>query len=469
MRALLSSGRASRPGRLEALALGVLLLLGAALFGRELSSPSAEFDEAVYLASARALAEGAQLGGEVFSSQPPLFFTFLEAAYALADGNAVAIRIGMLVLTLAGGVAAWALVRPMAGPVGGLIGAALFIMAPAVAERAAVVSADVPSVALGVGALAAAAAAGRRPAWGAAAGGLLAAALLVKLLAAPFLPAVLVGLWAARAGRAAWGWAVGGAVAVTVAVMLPHAGAIGDIWTGVAGTRDAARGVIAGGPGGVDWFQMLGFLGLAAAAVVALAAGVGAPREWWRERASILALLAGGILFCLVHRPLFSHHYVAISAPLALLVASAWPRLRAAPVVVGVALLLLAPLAIQSRATPPRDYAAQQGAAVILEEETSPRLPVVSDLPLVPALAGRSTPPGVIDASYVRMGSDPDAPGAVLAASDGAGAVVAGRAFLANPSLLAAIERRFPRVETAGDIRIYLPAEPDGRPSGPMS
>jgi 4-amino-4-deoxy-L-arabinose transferase-like glycosyltransferase len=459
----------SRLGRGELLGLGLLLLAGAAVLGRKLTGPSAEFDEAVYLASARALTQGAELGGDVFSSQPPLFFSLLEGAYALADGNAVGLRALMLVLTLGGGVAAWALVRPLGGPIGGLAAAALFIAAPAVAERAAVVSADVPSIALGIGALAAAAAVGRRAVWGLAAGALLVAALMVKLLAAPFVPAVLVGLWAARAGRAAYLWAVAGAAAVAVAVLAPHAGAIAEIWTGAIGAREAARGVVASGPGGTDWLQVLGFVGLGGAALVALASSIGAPREWWRERASILALLAGGILFCLVHRPLFSHHYVAISAPLALWVASAWPRLKAAPVVVGAVLLMLAPLAIRARETPPRDYSEQRVAAVLLEEETSPRQPVVSDLPLVPILADRDTPPGTIDASYVRMGSDPEAPELVLEATDGAGAVVAGRAFLADPALLAAIRERFPRVRSAGDIRIYLPARPSGRPSAPIS
>lgn len=462
-----------RIGWPELVGLVALMVVGGLLLGRGLGSPSAEFDEAVYLASARALAEGAQLGGEVFSSQPPLFFAFLEGAYALTDGSAIAIRMAMLALTLAGGLAAWALVRPMAGPAGGVAAAALFVLAPAVANRAAVISADVPSVALGIAALAAAAAAGRRPAWGFAAGGLLAAALLVKLLAAPFVPAVIVGLWAVRAGRSAYAWGVAGAIVVALAVLVPYAGAVGEIWTGVAGTREAARGVVAGGPGGTDWLEMVAFAGVGVLALAGIVGGLRAPREWWRERASIIALLAGGIVFCLLHRPLFSHHYVVISAPLALFAASAWRRLWAAPLVIGLAALLLAPFAIRAREAPPRDYSDQERAAVLLEEETRPSQRVVSDLPLVPMLAGREVPPQTIDASYVRMGSDPAAPEAVVDAASGAGAVVAGRAFLADPELLARIEERLPRVVEVGGIRVYLAESASGgdsgRPSAPIS
>lgn len=448
----------------------MLLLVGAAvIFGRDLGQPSAEFDEAVYLASARALAGGAELGREVFSSQPPLFFAVLELTYRLAGESAEALRVLMLLFTLGGAVAAWALVRPMSGAGGGLLAAALFLAAPAVGERAAVISADIPAISLGVGALAAAAAVSRRPWLGAVAGGLLVAALMVKLLAVPFVPAVVVGLWAARAGRAAWAWAVGGAAGVTLLVLLPYLGALDALWNGAVGTREAARRVIAGGPGGTDWLLVTGYVGLGLAGLVALLSGIGAPREWWRQRASILALFVGGGLFLLLHRPLYTHHYVVLSAPLALFVASAWTRLRAAPVVIGIAVALLVPLAVRSREAPPENYSAQRGAAVVLEDETTSGQRVLSDLPLVPLMAGRETPPETIDVSYTRMGSDPDAPRQVAERLDEAGAVVAGRSFLVDPALLAQIEDRFPRRVDVEGIRVYLPSRSTGRPSGPIS
>lgn len=449
--------------------MGLLILVAAAalVLGRGIGTPSAEFDEAVYLASARALTGGAELGQDVFASQPPLFFSFLEGSYWLFDGSDTAIRVLMLFATLGGAVAAWALVREIAGREAGLIGAGLFLVAPSIGERAAVISGDVPAVAFVVAAVAVATiAVPKRAEWALAAGVLGGAALMLKLLAAPLLPAVLVALWAVRAPIRAYVYAIAAAAAAVVVAVVPYLGSAGDLWEGAFGIRGGARDVFGPGVGGGTAILFIALGGLALAAVAGLVAAIGAPKNWWRERAAILAMVAGGLVFVFFHKPLFAHHLVVISAPLALLAASAWPRLRVQPAaalvaVVGI-VLLLAPLPIRDREAPPPAFDDQERVAEIVRAETAPSDPVISDLPLVPILADRAPPPQTIDVSFVRMGSDPDAPAIVLAEAEDAGAVVAGRAFLASPGLVDQLAARFPESERVGDITVFYRGLPAG-------
>src|SRR5262249_47522405 len=158
----------------------------ALLLGRHLAAPSLEFDEGVYVGSADLLSHGLRLGSDVFSSQPPLFFALLDGVDRVSGGS-LAVFHGMTVaIAVAGALAGLGLVGGFAGPFRALVAAAMVVLAPGVVDAAAVVSADVPSVALGTAALLAARAARRRAIWGAAAGALICCALLVKLLAAPF-------------------------------------------------------------------------------------------------------------------------------------------------------------------------------------------------------------------------------------------------------------------------------------------
>jgi hypothetical protein len=82
---------------------------------------------------------------------------------------------------------------------------------------------------------------------------------------------------------------------------------------------------------------------------------------------------------------------------------------------------------------------------------------VVSDLPLVPLLAGRPSAPETVDPSYVRVGTGELDRGAILAATDRAGAVVVGRSFAQVDGLAEALARRFPRVVALpGGVRVHL-------------
>jgi hypothetical protein len=441
--------------------LAVLVAGLGGLLGRAIAAPSAEFDEGVYLASADALAHGARLGSDVFASQPPLFFGLLRGLHAAAGGDAAAMRAVMVAIALGGCVAAWALVRGVAGPTAGVVAAALVGLAPGVVDRAAVVSADVPSLSLAVASLAAGLAATRRPGWAWAAGALAAAALLVKPLALPLLAGLPALWWAYRPPLAAVARAAGAALAVVAAALAATAGSWGEIWTGVAGIREGARAVSPPGDSPVAWPTVLGFAGLA----VLLAAGLGGrSRAWLRRRAVLVAPLAAGLLFVALHRPLFAHHWAVVAVPLALLAGSACdrPGRRTAALAAVAAAALLAPGAWAAREVMPageREGTAR--IAALVGGATAPGEPVVSDLPLVPLAAGRRAPPATIDASYVRLGAGGLPRADLDRAVRDAGAAVAGRAFLTVPGLRAELRARFPVLVRVGAAEVYLRGRPE--------
>jgi hypothetical protein len=208
----------------------------------------------------------------------------------------------------------------------------------------------------------------------------------------------------------------------------------------------------------------LGFVALVAALLAGLIADrPWSPRRWVEERAELIALLAGGLIFVTVHKPLFDHHLVVVSVPLALLAATALPRHpapQAAAAVVLCAVMLL-PGALEGRrelAPPDRERLDRIAATVRLS--TLPGDPVVSDLPMVPLIAGRSAPPETIDASYTRILSGQLTLSDVLRATDGAGAVVVGRAFAVMPGLERHLRRRFERRVHFGPTTVYLRGGP---------
>jgi hypothetical protein len=466
------------PTRSEVLALGGVLVAGALLLARHLGVPSFEFDEQVYLASADLLRRGFELGRDVFTSQPPLFFSFLRAAAGLTGGDATVMRAMSVALTLLGALAGWAIVRPRAGRLAGLATASLLIMAPGVVDAAAVVSADVPSVALGTLALLTAQLAIRRPAWALGSGALLACALLTKLLAAPFAAAILALAIVHRPPPRTMALFAAGFAAVAVAVLAAYASVLGSLWSGAVGLHLAARGADLHFPTdsivAIVVLIVLAYLGLLAIVAVGLLdPGRDRLRTWARDRADLLVLLADGIALCAVQRPVQSHHLVIIAWPLALLAGSALPahaarRRTAALVALGVVLVL--PWAIHGRSLESRgERRVLLEAASAVARATPPGARVVSDLPLVPLLAGRIAAPGTVDPSYVRVELGELSPAAIKAASESAGAVVIGRAFRLVPGLEQVLTARFRRVQIYGDLTVWtgprsgVAAQPAGR------
>ena len=465
-----------RVGRREMLALGVLLGLGALLLGRHLSTPSLEFDEGVYLGSADLLGTGLQLGRDVFSSQPPLFFALLDFVNR-AGGGSLAVLHGMTVgVALAGVLTGWALVRGIAGPFPAMVAAGMVLLAPGVVDAAAVVSPDVPSVALGTAALLAARAARIRPAWGAAAGALICCALLVKLLAVPFALALAVAAILNRPSRRAILWFGAGALAVLSAVGVAYADVFGELWSDAVGLHLRARGAAVALPHASIASEVAlivtGYAGILAALAIGL---LHIPRaelgNWARARTDLLATLAFGVLLVAVNRPLLHHHLVVVAWPLALIAASTLPtRVPAralAAAVVGCTLLV--PWAVHGRDTVEgKSSDSTQAVADVVRSATKDNDPVVSDLPLVPLLADRAPATATVDPSAVRIGTGSLDRQDILDAAEHSGAVVVGRAFALVPGLCHELKQRYGAPDVVDGVRVYLteraPASRGGTP-----
>ncbi len=447
----------------ERLALLALLALATLLYARDLGAPSLEFDEGVYLSSADLLARGLSAGRDVFTSQPPLFFTLLDAGNDLVGGDAAGLRALAVLLALAATLAGWAIVRRIAGPVPALAATGLLALTPGLVDAAAVVSADVPCVAFGAGALVAARAARARPGWGAAAGALLVCAVATKLLALPFGVALLAGALADRPPRAALAWFSAGAAVTLGALVAVWFGALGPLYDGAIAFHLAARGaptIAAADPIAIVVLVVLAYLGIVAVLGLGLAR-LTAPEAlaWLRARADLAGLLAGGVLLCAFQRPLLHHHLIVVAWPLALLAASTLPsrpdRRTWGLAAAGAALAL--PLGLHGRWTVPEEERARFAeVATLVRAHTVPTDAVVSDLPLVGLLAHRPSALATVDPSYVRVSTGSLDPAAILRAADAAGAAVVGRSFREVPGLQAAISRRFARVEEIGGVAVYL-------------
>jgi 4-amino-4-deoxy-L-arabinose transferase-like glycosyltransferase len=416
----------------EIAALLVVVLAAALLYGRALHDATS-YDEGVYLASVDALRHGQKLGTDVFASQPPGFYLLLRAGAVPAGRSIQFFRAEMLMLALAGVVAAYAVGRALAGRAGGIVAAAILATAPAYATESIRIAADVASMVLALVALAFAAYARQRSLWLAAlAGAACAAALSVKLLALPVLVPLALLL---RRGRPLAAAALGAAV-VAGGIAIVFASSLGSIWSDAVSFHRSARTL----SGGANVHHVVDFFNLktpftwlvAAAALAALLT---------RRQAALWSFVVAALAFLLVHRPLLDHHFVLLAAAGAVAAGSSLP-VRRHRVVAGVVAIAVAAAWIQQwrqigRNDDPEPAAVGAAARELRSTTTRDEL-VGADLPIVPFRADRRLPGELVDTSAVRFESGSLTDRDVIAALEHAHvrAVVVGREFLSRPRLL---------------------------------
>jgi 4-amino-4-deoxy-L-arabinose transferase-like glycosyltransferase len=390
----------------------------------------------VYLASVDALRHGQELGSEVFASQPPGFYVLLKAEAAATGRSITGARVAMLVLALAGVLAAYAVGRALAGAGAGIAAAGVLATAPAYATESVRVAADTPSVALALAAVALAAwTRGRSVVLAALAGAVFTAALSVKLLVLPALiPLVLL-----LRRRTLLGAATVGALVVAGTLAVAFAGSLGAIWEDAVSFHRSARSV-----GGGNAEHMIDFFSLKTPFTWIAAAGAVAAALRRRQLALWLFVIAA-IAFLLAQRPLFDHHFVLLAAAGAVAAAISLP-LRRPLVGAALALAITAGWLQEWRQIGRNDApepAAVLAAARTLRTQTAPAEFVGADLPIVAFRADRRLPGELVDTSAVRFASGSLTDRRVLAALDRAGVrtVVVGREFGSRPRLLAELRR----------------------------
>ena len=229
----------ARPGAVRArlaerwpeAAAGGLALAGGLLYMRALDTRT-NYDEGLYLGSLDAMRHGLRLGGDLYVVQPPGFYWLLQAVAAPFGDSIEGIRLGFVLVALAGLLAAFACASRLYGAAAGLAAAALLVVGPPYPTVAPTIAADVPSLALGMIALALVAIAvedGAHRAWAVAGGAVLVFAISVKFLALPYaVPFVAIAL-AARAGRRVLLPAAVGGAAVALAMLVANLGALDEL------------------------------------------------------------------------------------------------------------------------------------------------------------------------------------------------------------------------------------------------
>ena len=455
----------------EPVCLGIVAVAQVALFTRLLSN-ALDYDEGVYLLSLRALEAGQELGSEVFTAQPPVFYWLLRSiAFVLGDG-VERVRLGITLLALVGTGAAWYLVRTIAGPAAGVLAAAMLTISPPLPLYAARVLSDLPSLWLAIVALALGALAGRRrSAVGAGASGAAAAlAVGTKPSAALVLPVLLVLL--AIGGGSAWrrlAWAAAGAAGVAAIVAAANLGALGDIWDGVVTYHHRAAST----PAVIDrWASIHGLFLLRTPILWLLCAGAVlfvarlALRRALAAEIALWAWAALAFLFLATYSPIHYNHLVALPVPLAIAGAASLGaaladlrgRARTVAAVV-LAVVVAAGFTQQWRRVSDAHEAqspAEVAAARVLDRVTRPGDLVVSDLPVSAVLAHRLVPGPLVDTAYLRFQTGSLTPAGVLAEIDRrcVRAVVLGRALARQPVVVAGVRARFARSVTRDGMTV---------------
>lgn len=394
-----------------------------------------DWDEGVYLSSARLANQGWSLYGDVAGTASPLFINSIQAGFRLA-GETIAAGRGAIVLCAALGLLAIGMIAwDLSGPVAGIAAVIALALAPHFYVLSRVVIGDVPSMALTAVAVWAGLRFGRggKPGWLFLAGFFLSLGALMKMTALLAVP--VIAYYGLVSGRSSTRRMAMGAVMGIVGFVLPIAlyvpfldwRACVDqtvllIWNQTA-TFVPDRGANAETVGRYlildnrniainRGLTILGLLGLAVAfrRKPALVAGV-----WlW------LALILFAVLS---YAPLWPHLLSPLLFPLALGFGLGLAELRTAAVHLArrrswadaalASVLLIGALTYAvdvprivredaKRAAAP-DGDTEREAIEWLRQHTGPSDRVVTDEPVLAFEAGRSVPPGLADASIMRI------------------------------------------------------------------
>ncbi len=456
---------------LEPTGLAIVVLAQVALFSRLLHT-AYDYDEGVYLLSLDALRSGQELGTEVFAAQPPSFYWLLRGIAALLGDQPDRVRMGIVALSGIGTIGAWALARSIAGPLAGILAAALLVISPPIPLFAARVLADLPSLWFSLMALGLAAIARRRAlaAAAAAAGVASTVAVTTKLSTMPIVILVAIVLLRSDAPRRALSYAAAGAAAMAAALLVAHAGALGDLWNSVITYHDLARS----SPAVIDrWASIADLFNPRTPTLwIVIAGGVAFGARLARRRASavetalwVWALSA--FVFLAWHAPLHYNHLVALPVPLGLAaavsLASLLTELPQRAHIIGMtalAVVVVAGFGQQWRRltiAEERQPTIQVAAAAMLGTLTSRNELVATDVPMVGVLARRVSPGPLVDTAYLRFLTGSLTSRGVLAVIDEwcVGAVVAGRAFTGRPVIMSGLRTRYESAWNAAGVSIF--------------
>jgi 4-amino-4-deoxy-L-arabinose transferase-like glycosyltransferase len=360
------------------------------------------------------MSRGEPLFQSVFASQPPAFFYALLPFYLLSHAFG-ALRLTVLLFAVIGLIAAYAAARMLAGPTAGLIALVLLLGSPLYIHEAAIVQADMPSVAMTLVAVALAGATTRNGArrvvpMAVLTGVALALAFGIKFFGAvAAIPVVLLLLTPRRQPVRVLVAAGAGLLVTLLVIFLPAALAPGaafqDLVAGHLLAGQATRtGVVANAT------RLLDPAGLPLIAL-GVAGSLIAIRRRDPRIVAPLAWAIGATTVIYIYQPLFPHHVLILPPALALAAAvgfadlAAWRAgwlsgFAAAVLAVSVIGLVLGFRDVQ-RAFVPNGH--DLVVADAIRAATRPGDFVITDNPYGAALADRDIPGPLVDISHQRI------------------------------------------------------------------
>nr|BBH89485.1 hypothetical protein KTC_42360 [Thermosporothrix sp. COM3] len=418
----------------------LLLLIGLVMRLYHLDAPFDRdtYDEGVYWQTLRAMSAGHPLYKETFYSQTPFFILSVFPSYVLFGHSLWAARFGIVLISLLGLVGVFLIGRALAGRMGALVALFLLVTDQRYLAQSQTLQADVPCVAFAALAVGLALMwweepTGRRAYWYTIGCGIsLALSLMSKLLTVgavvpiglllltfswlqirkkgpvkpkPFRP-ILFGLLACAA--------------TCLLLILPFLGSWPQFWDSVVSFH-----VVAGDALKQEHSKNFGAIRSLLTGFLTFPALIGAVIACLRKDWRVLPLIAWTLATIYVlwqQVPLFPHHYVAITVPLISLAViglapAKWvldlKQWQSALQITMAAMLVLVTLTAATNARPIRGYykmqhgISRQDQQVIndLQRYTQRGQNVISDAQFLVALAGRDTPPDLVDTSSVRLTS----------------------------------------------------------------
>jgi 4-amino-4-deoxy-L-arabinose transferase-like glycosyltransferase len=401
------------------------------------------YDEGVYWQTLRAMSAGYPLYRQVFYSQPPIFMLATFPIYVLCGQTIWAARLGMVLLSLLGLLGAWLLGYALRGRLGALAALLLLVANALYLRQSQTLQAEAPCVAFELLAVALAYLWWQHPTgWkGICLAALSTITLVLSIMSKLFGVAALVPigllalarLWlilrqpATRHWQSASSLLVGIAafIIATVVLLLPFAGSWSQFVQQMINFHVAAGHILK-----AQQASNLATIRGGLASLLTLAALYGTVVALLRRDWRILPLL-GWLLATLYllwdEVPLFQHHLVILAAPLipmAIMGITPFsfkqPQVTRAWQIATVLALLLIMITSVLGLRDSRSYlrtehgnntavtssnSPQQQAIKDLQTYTQPHQLVITDSQFIVALAGRSTPPDLVDTSSVRVQS----------------------------------------------------------------
>jgi 4-amino-4-deoxy-L-arabinose transferase-like glycosyltransferase len=432
---------------------GVVVVLVAVAVGMRLYHLGLPFDrdgydEGVYWQTLRSMSAGNALYLHIFYAQPPFFILSTFPGYVLSGSSLWSARLAIALVSLFGLLGAFLLGKALSGRLGALAALLLLIVNPLYLAQSQTIEAEVSSAAFSLLAVGLAYLwwthpEGRRGLFYAALTGItLALSVLCKLLSVTILVPIAIlmlarlwQIWHNSGGTRLAGLipivvGIGACLLTFVVLLLPYSGSYQALLQSVVTFHSDAAQVFSTATTQQDNFATIQGALTSLLTLTALYGIVAALlRRDWRVIPLIAWLLA--TLYLLWHQvPLFPHHLVALMPPLIALAvmgisdpstrnknssSGIMPGARTYLTWVAIALILVTALldARQDRAYYRTAQASSVSALTQFEARVAADLQraithdqlVVTDDQFIAGLADRTTPPGLVDTSAVRINS----------------------------------------------------------------